>query len=158
MRRFLFHALLTLSLALAACSAIATPLQTDPQPAPASTEIASPEFDSTTSVDQQGAITVDVTPLNLGAPTETLEFEVVMNTHSIDLSMDLATLATLTIDTGTTIQASLWDAPRGGHHVSGKLIFPAMKDGKSILEGASKLTLTIVDVDAPSRVFEWELK
>jgi len=38
------------------------------------------------------------------------------------------------------------------------LIFPALKDGKSILDGASKLTLTIVNVDAASRVFEWELK
>jgi len=26
------------------------------------------------------------------------------------------------------------------------------------LEGATKLTLTIVNVDAASRVFEWELK
>ena len=34
---------------------------------------------------------------------------------------------------------------------------PIMKDGKSILEGASKLTLTIINVDATSRVFEWEL-
>jgi hypothetical protein len=72
--------------------------------------------------------------------------------------MDLATLATLATDTGITVQATTWDAPRGGHHVEGKLIFPATKDDKPILEGATKLTLTIVDVDAPSRVFEWELQ
>jgi hypothetical protein len=42
--------------------------------------------------------------------------------------------------------------------VEGKLIFPATKDGKPILEGATKLTLTIVNVDAPTRIFEWELK
>lgn len=57
-----------------------------------------------------------------------------------------------------TVQATLWDAPRGGHHVEGKLIFPALQKGKSILDGATKLTLTIVNVDAPSRVFEWQLK
>lgn len=81
-----------------------------------------------------------------------------LTTHSIDLSMDLATQSTLTTDTGVTVQATLWDAPLGGHHVEGKLIFPATKDGKSILEGATRLTLTILNVDAPTRIFEWELK
>jgi len=101
---------------------------------------------------------VEITPLNLDNPSDQLEFDVSMNTHSIDLSMDLATLATLTTDTGIAVQATLWDAPLGGHHVEGKLIFPALKDGNSILEGATKITLTIVNVDAASRVFEWELK
>ncbi len=40
----------------------------------------------------------------------------------------------------------------------GKLIFPATKYGKGILEGATKLTLTISNEDAPSRVFEWQLE
>jgi hypothetical protein len=56
------------------------------------------------------------------------------------------------------VESTLWDAPRGGHHVEGKLIFPATKDGKPILEGATKLTLTIINVDAPTRIFEWDLK
>lgn len=111
-----------------------------------------------TRKDQQGAVIVEVTPVNLDTTAESLQFSVVMNTHSVDLSMDLATLSTLTTDTGAVVRATLWDAPLGGHHVSGTLIFPALKDGKSILEGASKLILTIVDVDAPVRVFEWELK
>ena len=81
-----------------------------------------------------------------------------MNTHTIDLSMDLATLATLHTDTGVSLVSTLWDAPRGGHHVEGKLIFPATQNGKPILESATKLTLTIINVDAPTRVFEWELK
>lgn len=111
-----------------------------------------------TRVDEQGAVIVQATPLNLGTPAETLKFDVSLSTHSVDLSMDLAVLSTLTTDTGLSIQPSSWDGPRGGHHVQGKLIFPVMQDGKSILEGVSKLTLTITDVDAPARVFEWELK
>ena len=172
MKRIFLPALLTLSLVLSACSATAIPLppataaQDDPQPfdqtqdkpAPVSTESSSPSNDSAMRIDQQGAIIIEITPLNLDSPTDTLEFDVVLTTHSIDLSMDLATLSTLTTDTGVSVDATLWDAPLGGHHVAGKLIFPAMKDGKSILEGATKLTLTIVNVDAPSRVFEWELK
>lgn len=111
-----------------------------------------------TRTDQQGAIIVEVTPLNLGMPAETLEFDVVMNTHSVDLNMNLAALATITADTGVTVQSTLWDAPLGGHHLEGKLIFPATQDGKSILDGATKLTLSILNLDAPTRVFEWELK
>ena len=109
-------------------------------------------------LDEQGAVVFEVTPSNLGTPADTLEFDVAMNTHSVDLSMDLAALSTLATDTGVTIQASKWDAIPGGHHVSGTLIFTSAQNGKSILEGASKLTLTIANVDAPSRVFEWELK
>lgn len=110
-------------------------------------------------VDQQGVVTVEVTPTNLNSPSDTLDFDVALNTHSVDLGMDLAALSTLTTDTGITVAATAWDGPPGGgHHVSGKLTFRATKDGKSILEGATRLTLTILNVDAPSRTFEWQLK
>ena len=158
MRRFILPLLLTLTLVLAACSATALASDpTPPQPDAVSTESDSSSNDSATLSDQQGAVTVEVTSFNLDSATDTLDFDVVMDTHSVDLSMDLATLATLTTDTGITVQATLWDAPRGGHHVEGKLIFPATNNGKSILGGATKLTLTISNVDAPSRVFEWQL-
>jgi len=114
--------------------------------------------DDMTRTDEQGVVMFAVTPLNLETASDTLEFNVSMNTHSVDLSMDLAQLSTLTTDTGITIQPIKWDAARGGHHGGGNLIFPTTQNGKSILEGASKLTITIVNVDAASRVFEWELK
>ena len=158
MKRILLPAILILSLVLSACSATSTPLQNDPQSDAVSTDSSSPSNDSAMRIDQQGAIIVEITPLNLDSSTDIFEFDVVMTTHSIDLIMDLATLATLTTDTGISVESTLWDAPLGGHHVEGKLIFPATKDGKPILEGATKLTLTIINVDAPSRVFEWELK
>ena len=158
MKRILLPALLILSLVLSACSATSTPLQTDPQPDSVSTDSSSPSNDSAMRIDQQGAIIFEITPLNLDAPTDTLEFYVTLTTHSIDLSMDLAKLSILTTDTGVSVESTLWDAPLGGHHVEGKLIFPVTKDGKSILEGATKLSLTITNVDAPTRIFEWELK
>ncbi|HEU0292755.1 MAG TPA: hypothetical protein VFR47_08455 [Anaerolineales bacterium] len=168
MKRFTLPVLLTLTLILAACAPSQTNSdQLNPPPASVSTEppqAASTSGNDTSAsadlvrIDQQGAITVNVTPLNLANPSDQLQFDVALETHSVDLSMDLATLATLTTDTGITIPATLWDAPRGGHHVAGQLIFPATKDGKSILEGATKLTLTLVNLDAPSRIFEWRLK
>ena len=159
MKRLFLPLLLTLTLILVACAPTQTNTdQADPQFASVSTESSPADTGDMTRSDQQGAVTVTVTPLNLENPSDQLEFDIALETHSVDLSMDLATLATLSTDTGVTVPATLWDAPRGGHHVAGKLIFPAMKDGESILEGATRLTLTILNVDAPSRVFEWELK
>lgn len=158
MKRLLIPALIILTFVITACSATSSPLPTQPQPDPVSTESASPEFDSATRMDDQGAIIFEVTPLDLNQTAESLEFNIVLTTHSIDLSMDLATTATLTTDTGVSVNSTLWDAPRGGHHVEGKLIFPATVNGKPLLDGATELTLTFTDVDVPTRIFEWGLK
>lgn len=107
-------------------------------------------------LDEQGAVSVEVTPLNLDNPGKSLDFQVSMNTHSVDLSMDLADLASLTTDTGLTIQAENWDAPLGGHHVSGTLSFPSAAGGLSLLDGVSEITLVIDAVDGAVRTFRWE--
>jgi hypothetical protein len=111
-----------------------------------------------TLVDEQGAVSVAVTPLAVSDERATLDFEVALNTHSVDLSMDLAALATLTTDTGAEVTASSWDAPVGGHHATGMLSFPVVSAGGRLLDGATTLTLTLQDVDAPARTFTWSLK
>ena len=119
-----------------------------------------PQKDSSqdmTLSDDQGAVTVKVKPDNLRNPGNALVFEISMSTHSVELSMDLASLATLTTDNGRIVQATEWDAPRGGHHVSGTLSFPTIVDGTPLLDGATKLTLTIIDVGAQERVFTWDM-
>jgi len=108
-------------------------------------------------IDSQGAVTVEITPLNLDQPGDTLKFDVAMNTHMVDLSMDLAKLTTLTTDTGLTLQPTVWDAPKGGHHVEGTLAFPATQSGKAILDSAKQLTLTMTGVDNVTRTFTWNL-
>lgn len=114
--------------------------------------------DGETVVDDQGAVSVGVTPLNLSHHDETLDFEIAMNTHSVDLSMNLAELATLQTDTGVVVPALAWNAPMsGGHHVSGLLQFPANPDGRHLLDNAHTITLRIQNVDAPERVFTWQL-
>jgi hypothetical protein len=129
----------------------------NPTTEPSPTEAPVSASDELARVDSEGAVEVSVTPINLNDPGETLIFEVALNTHSVDLSMDLATMATLNTDTGTSVQAATWDAPRGGHHVEGKLSFPASVDGQPLLEGAKTLTLIIKDLDALERVLTWEL-
>ncbi len=107
-------------------------------------------------LDEQGAVSVEITPLNLNVPGYTLDFSVALNTHSVDLSMDLAALAILTTNTGQELPAAAWDAPRGGHHVQGVLQFPAVQNGEGVLDGVKRLTLIIRDLDAPERAFVWE--
>ena len=162
-----FIAMLMLAtLALAACSASEGPSL---DAAPTVDTIEMPEVNTPpggdlssgaataaqTVVDEQGAVAVSVTPLNIGQDATSMDFEVALNTHSVDLSMDLAKLATLTTDTSVTVSATSWDAPRGGHHVSGVLSFPASVDGAALLEGAARITLTLENVDAPARTFVW---
>jgi hypothetical protein len=110
-----------------------------------------------TRIDEQGMVVVEVTPLNLSNPGDALAFEVALNTHSVDLSMDLAELSTLNTGNGKSLTASLWEAPRDGHHVSGTLYFPALLEGQPVLKGAGEIQLVIEDLDVPERTFTWEV-
>ncbi|MCJ7513525.1 MAG: hypothetical protein MUO23_11220, partial [Anaerolineales bacterium] len=110
-----------------------------------------------TRTDTQGAVTFEVTPVNLSGATGTLEFAVVMNTHSVDLEWDLAERAVLRTDSGREVKGLSW--PVGsGHHYSGTLSFPGQApDGIVLLDGAGILTLIIRDTDVPERAFTWEV-
>ncbi len=105
--------------------------------------------------DAQGAIEVTVMPSASETAGDEMVFEVSLNTHSVDLSMDVASLATLTTDRGLSVAAARWEAPRGGRHVTGKLYFPAQVEGQPVLAGAQKVTLKIAQLDAPERAFTW---
>ncbi|MDX1615657.1 MAG: hypothetical protein R3300_15195 [Candidatus Promineifilaceae bacterium] len=177
---FLISFLLTVGLTLAACGTDGQPAldSTDPPKAedaaqqtkdavlqPATGRF--PNNDDTlepqatvmeTLIDEQGAVTVAVSPLNVGRNEPTLDFEVVLNTHSVDLSMDLVRLAWLTFDTGVEIAPIAWEAPRGGHHVTGVLSFPAEQNGQRLLDEAAVIQLILKNVDAPTRTFTWSLQ
>lgn len=161
-RRYVLGWLLLTVLLLAACQgATSGPNQLLATDDVVTEEItASDPFPATTYAtleDNQGQVTVVVKPLNLANPATTLDFEVTLDTHSIDLSLDLAALASLTTDDGRQVVATGWDAPQGGHHVSGVLSFPVLVDGVVLLDETTNLTLTLRDVDVPERVFVWSL-
>lgn len=109
---------------------------------------------------EAGAVAVEITPLNLSDPkANTLDFKVAMNTHSVDLSADLAKLATLKVG-DVVVAAQAWETPAsGGHHVQGTLRFPATAaDGKPLLAGATSFSLTIRNLaGVPERTFTWNL-
>ncbi|MBX7233309.1 MAG: hypothetical protein K1X65_02920, partial [Caldilineales bacterium] len=111
-----------------------------------------PHADMTRSA-EAGAVSVDVTPLNLfQSDASSLDFEIALNTHSVDLGADLAQLAVVRID-GREIAATAWEpSASGGHHVSGLLRFPALA------EGPNSVTLIIRNLaNVPERSFTWEL-
>lgn len=115
------------------------------------------EPDLPVRTDLQGDVEFTVRPLNLHPDAEVLEFEVMMNTHSVDLGWDLASRSTLKTDTGVEVDATSWPVG-GGHHYGGTLVFPASADdGKPVLEAARTVTLVIRDTDVPERIFTWEL-
>ncbi len=141
------------AIALVACAPTPQSL-----PATTSPRASSATGDSAlTRSDEQGAVRVAVTPLNLDPASDTLDFSVDLSTHSVDLSWDLASQATLSTDTGLQVAGASW--PVGsGHHVEGTLSFPARTaDGRALLEGARTLTLTLRDTDVAERTFVWDL-
>jgi hypothetical protein len=107
--------------------------------------------------DNQGAVEVLVLPMFVDLDSaETLDFQVTLDTHSVELDMNLAALASLTTDTGMTLEPLDWSGG-GGHHVQGILRFSQPEGGFSALQDAARLILTLESIDNTTRVFEWNL-
>ncbi|HEX6321807.1 MAG TPA: hypothetical protein VFZ84_23295 [Burkholderiales bacterium] len=101
-----------------------------------------------------GGVTVAVTPANLVAGAKTWDFSIVLDTHSQDLSDDLASSAVLVDDRGNQFKALAWDgAAPGGHHRSGVLRFNAIEPRPQALE----LRISRPG-EAKARTFRWRLQ
>jgi hypothetical protein len=91
-----------------------------------------------------------------------LTIDVAMDTHAVDLdAYDLKQLAVLRIDGGQDVQPVGWEAPKGGHHRSGRLTFPATgADGTPlIVSGTHTIELMIRNLAGVSeRNFRWTLE
>lgn len=118
-----------------------------------------PLFESPTSVidlepqtNSEGAVTISVAPRK-SASAGTWEFEIALNTHSVELSEDLIKVAVLIVD-DKEYQPFAWDGdPPGGHHRKGILQFgPISPQPQSI-------TLKIRNVGGvQERNFIWQFK
>jgi len=104
----------------------------------------------TAQSDSQAEVTVEVTPKKLGPGEEENIFEAKFTTHSIDLDFDFAQISVLTDDLGNNYQPLRWEGGRGGHHLTGQIVFP------KINSKAKKVTLTI-RIDGEEKVFTWNL-
>ncbi|OGZ09202.1 MAG: hypothetical protein A3D65_03505 [Candidatus Lloydbacteria bacterium RIFCSPHIGHO2_02_FULL_50_13] len=99
--------------------------------------------------DNQGGVTVKVTPLQLSG-TE-WKFDIAFDTHSGSLDQDLMLIATLSGDEGVAYKPVAWEgAGPGGHHREGVLVFDAVNPMPSSVE------LKMKDIGGVSeRSFEW---
>jgi hypothetical protein len=103
--------------------------------------------------DQVGGVTVKVTPRNLGRDSAVWEFAVVLDSHTQDLSQDIARSAVLIDPQGARHRPLGWDgAAPGGHHREGMLRF------KPLAPEAQVVTLEISGIGGTSvRTFRWQL-
>lgn len=106
-----------------------------------------------TQNDSASGVTVAVTPGNLGTDAKTWDFHIVLDTHSQDLSDDLAKSAVLTDEKGNEFKALAWEgAAPGGHHRSGVIKFDGVSPRPQMLE----LRINRPG-EAKARIFRWDL-
>lgn len=110
-----------------------------------------------TQTSDQGGVTVEAIwsgdPLNPA-------FAITLDTHTVNLDdYDLSQIAVLRAGSVEIAPVS-WDAPKGGHHREGQLIFPATTaDGDPTIGAtATELVLVVRGVgDVEERVLRWTL-
>jgi hypothetical protein len=101
-----------------------------------------------------GGVTVSVTPLNLAerGPT-TIDFQIVVDTHAGALPSNISAIAKLVGEKGAETPPFAWSGGSGGHHLSGRLSFPAAGS-----EEKGVLTLVLKSVDGRNDMrFEWNV-
>lgn len=99
-----------------------------------------------------GSVAVKVTPLQLNL-TAPLEFEITMDTHSVELADDMLKAVVLRDEAGKEYAPIKWDGPgAGGHHREGKIKFAALATNPKTL------TLVVKNIAGVSeRVFKWDV-
>lgn len=105
-----------------------------------------------TQTKDQASVTIDITPKQLGIKEDENIFTIALNTHSVELDSNFSEIMVLKDDLGNLYSAIEWTGNKGGHHISGDIIFPQIdKQAKSI-------TLQINGINQVDRIFKWILK
>ncbi len=105
-----------------------------------------------TKSDEQGPVSIKITPQILSGTQ--WKFNVVFDTHSVDLSDDPLQIAELVDEQGTTYKPIMWQgAGPGGHHREGILIFSAISPTPTVVELKIKNVGGITE-----RSFKWLIK
>jgi hypothetical protein len=103
-------------------------------------------------INEKSSASIEIKPVDFSF-SQSLKFEISINTHQGSLDFDLTKISFLEDDKGNIYRPLSWDgSPPGGHHRFGTLTFPKLKERTKFIK------LTIKDVyNVPERVFEWEL-
>lgn len=112
-----------------------------------------PEEDSIARMDSQGAVAVKATIIPGESNTDQLVFELVLNTHSVDLlQYDIKKGSKIVIDGKEESQEFTWESSSSdSHHMSGKLTW----DGQVAVD-FKEVSLRLEQLDnIPVRTFSW---
>lgn len=105
-----------------------------------------------TKTDDRPPVTVKVTPIELGKDVQTWKFDIVMDTHSVELDQDMIRVVVLVDDFDKEYGPVRWEgAEAGGHHREGVLVFAP------IAPYPQRLKLNIKGVGDAQRLFSWIL-
>lgn len=94
---------------------------------------------------EMGAVDIEVKPLSAS------KYEVILNTHSVNLDFDIRSIVKLSDNNGNEYTAVSWSGDRGGHHLNGVIQF------STIDPNAKNVKLEISEIENEVLNFEWEL-
>ena len=102
---------------------------------------------------RENGVRVQVTPQVL-SHNKPIQFQIRLNTHSVELSQDMLVVAELRDSQGRTYKPVQWEgSPPGGHHRSGTLTFSALQPP------VENVTLVLHDVGGVAqRTFSWTIE
>lgn len=99
----------------------------------------------------QEGLSIEVQPLDFSF-NEPVQFEISLDTHQGNLDFDLTRKSLLLDDKDNQYLPLEWQGDKGGHHLSGTLIFPALQ------KETKQLKLIIKDIyGIKERIFSWDL-
>lgn len=102
-------------------------------------------------IDDQANVTITVTPTQLSEESGEWKFDVVMDTHSVELDQDMRKIVVLIDEQGKEYKALNWEGPTGGHHREGILTFD------KIMPAPKSIELKIYNIGGVVRTFTWQL-
>lgn len=102
--------------------------------------------------DEQSAVTIIVTPIDISPQSKEWKFDIVMDTHSVELNQDLIKTAVLVDGRGKEYKPLNWEGAVGGHHREGVLIF------NQIIPAPKSIELKISGIGNVVRSFAWQFK
>ncbi len=75
-------------------------------------------------IDEQASVVVTVTPIDILSESGEWKFDIIINTHSVELDQNMTKIAILVDDQDKEYKSLRWEgAEAGGHHREGMLIF-----------------------------------
>ena len=101
--------------------------------------------------DDQFAVTITVTPLDISPQSKQWKFGIIMDTHLVELDQDMIKIVVLVDDKGKKYKPTTWEGPVGGHHREGVLVFNAIEPMPKSIK------LKISNIGDVIRNFTWQL-